>query len=628
MANILLFFRSEQPCSSLRTGVFIFSMLFLCAFSSYGQHSIQGRVVDGTNQAVAGATIVLKSKSTGAAAEEKTSTDTNGRFNFTTDKPLPLTLTVNFLGYKTQEIDVHDANEPVTITLVEELNQLDETVVVGYTTAKRSSYTGSVAVVGAEELDKLQITTVGKALQGTVPGLQSIAQAGQPGSDASLFVRGIGSVNASTSPLFVVDGVPGANPNQLNPKDIQSISILKDATASALYGSRGANGVIVVTTKSGALNSKPSVNFSANYGYTGRAVADYDYLSAQEYYELQWEALRNTQLDQGRSALEAAQYATDYLVDGSLKVNIFGPQYSKPVGTDGRLVTGATPLWDDDWGTAISRPGLRQQYDLSLSGGSANTRYYASGGYLNEEGWIRTSEFERYNVRTNVQSKINNWFDLGANVSLSSSFQRAPTQSDSNMGNFANFQRLISSIYPVYERNPDGSYVLDENGNRRWDYGLWRPATAASGVNILGSAEHAISGTRTDAVLLGTNLNITFLKGLLLRTTASIDYRAGSSHSYSHSYYSTGVIAEGAGSASRSSSRTLNYTVNSFIDYTLHLGSAHTFNLLAGPEVYVNHSSSLSGSRSGFQVLGKTEPSAGTVSGVFNGTSADYRLGS
>lgn len=339
-------------------------------------------------------------------------------------------------------------------------------VVVGYGTAKKSSYTGSVAVVGSKELDKLEITSVGKALQGVVPGLQSVSAAGQPGSDASLYIRGIGSVNASTSPLFVVDGVPGANPNQISGKDIQSISILKDASASALYGSRGANGVIVITTKSGSLNSKPVVNFSSSIGFTSRAVKDYSYLSADDYYELQWEAIRNTQMDQGKTAAEAAEYASSYLVDGALKVNIYGPQYPVPVGTDGNLISGATPLWNDDWSKAISRTGLRQQYDLSISGGSENTRYFVSGGYLNEEGWIRTSEFERINLRTNIQSKVNNWFEAGANASLSSSYQKSPTQSDSNTGNFANFQRLISNIYPVYERNPDGSYVLDAEGNK------------------------------------------------------------------------------------------------------------------------------------------------------------------
>ena len=505
---------------------------------------------------------------------------------------------------------------------------MDEVVVVGYGTAKKSSYTGSVAVVGSKELDKLEITSVGKALQGVVPGLQSVSAAGQPGSDASLYIRGIGSVNASTSPLFVVDGVPGANPNQISGKDIQSISILKDASASALYGSRGANGVIVITTKSGSLNSKPVVNFSSSIGFTSRAVKDYSYLSADDYYELQWEAIRNTQMDQGKTAAEAAEYASSYLVDGALKVNIYGPQYPVPVGTDGNLISGATPLWNDDWSKAISRTGLRQQYDLSISGGSENTRYFVSGGYLNEEGWIRTSEFERINLRTNIQSKVNNWFEAGANASLSSSYQKSPTQSDSNTGNFANFQRLISNIYPVYERNPDGSYVLDAEGNKKWDYGIWRPTTAVSGANILGSAEHAISGSKTEAVLLSTNMIITFLQGLLLRTTASADYRSWNSHSYSHSYYSTGGISEGAGSASRGSSRTLNYTVNSFVDYSLNLANKHSFNLLAGPEIYVNNISSLSGTRTGFQVLGKTEPSAGSTIGTFVGTSDNYRLAS
>ena len=622
MTNILFFFKNNQLFLYLKRAVYVLLILLLFNFKAYAQEVISGTVVDRTNEPIPGVTVFIKSTSSG------TTTDIDGNFSITTDQALPLTLTISFLGFRSEEIDVYEADEHVNITLTEDINFLDEVVVVGYGTAKKSSYTGSVAVVGSKELDKLEITSVGKALQGVVPGLQSVSAAGQPGSDASLYIRGIGSVNASTSPLFVVDGVPGANPNQISGKDIQSISILKDASASALYGSRGANGVIVITTKSGSLNSKPVVNFSSSIGFTSRAVKDYSYLSADDYYELQWEAIRNTQMDQGKTAAEAAEYASSYLVDGALKVNIYGPQYPVPVGTDGNLISGATPLWNDDWSKAISRTGLRQQYDLSISGGSENTRYFVSGGYLNEEGWIRTSEFERINLRTNIQSKVNNWFEAGANASLSSSYQKSPTQSDSNTGNFANFQRLISNIYPVYERNPDGSYVLDAEGNKKWDYGIWRPTTAVSGANILGSAEHAISGSKTEAVLLSTNMIVTFLQGLLLRSTASADYRSWNSHSYSHSYYSTGVISEGAGSASRGSSRTLNYTVNSFVDYSLNLANKHSFNLLAGPEIYVNNISSLSGTRTGFQVLGKTEPSAGSTIGTFVGTSDNYRLAS
>src|SRR5690554_2846167 len=380
MTNISLFFKDIVLSNRFKKQFFTFLILLLSSFTLQAQHTLQGTVVDRGNQPLPGVSIAIES------TLEGTATDIDGRFSFTTNQDLPLTLVVSFLGYRTQEIDVYEANAPIHVVLSEDINFLDEVVVVGYSTAKKSDYTGSVAVVGPRELEKLSITSVGKALQGTVPGLQSVSSAGQPGSDAALYVRGIGSVNASTSPLYVVDGVPGANPNQISGKDIQSISILKDATASALYGSRGANGVIVITTKSGSLNSKPVVNFSASVGFTSRAVRDYEYLSANEYYELQWEAIRNTRIDQGATPGDAAQYASDYLVDGALKVNIYGPQYPVPVGTDGRLVAGATPLWNDDWGRAISRTGIRQQYDASVSGGSASTRYFFSGGYLNEEG--------------------------------------------------------------------------------------------------------------------------------------------------------------------------------------------------------------------------------------------------
>jgi TonB-linked SusC/RagA family outer membrane protein len=605
---------------------FSFLLLLFPVLGAQAQVSISGQTLDGiTNEPVSGVIINIKS------TKVETVSGNDGKFVIESRTPLPVTLLISSLGYQSQEIDVY-SDDPLVVSLKESYNTLEDVVVVGYTTAKKSSYTGSVAVVGTKELERLQITSVGKALQGTVPGLQSIASAGQPGSDASLYIRGIGSVNASSEPLYVVDGVPGASVSSISEKDIQSISVLKDATASALYGSRGANGVIVITTKSGNLNSKATVNFSASYGFTGRAVKDYEYLSPKEYYELQWEAIRNTRLDNGFSATEAAEYASDYLVDGALKVNVFGAQrYPNPVGIDGKLAAGATPLWNDDWAKAISRAGVRQQYDLSVNGGSGNTRYFISGGYLDENGWIRTSEYERYNIRTNVTSKVNNWFEAGVNISASSSFQKSPSQTDSSMGNFANFQRLIAgNIYPVYERdiNGDGSLILDENGNKIYDYGVWRPTTACSGINILGSAEHAISGSRTETVSLRPNINITFLKGLLLKTSAGVDYSAGTSHSYSHSYYTTGVITEGAGSASRSSSRGLRYTINSFLDYTLSLKDKHFFNVLTGPEIYVTNSSSLSGSRSGFQILGKTEPSAGTISGTFNGTSSDYRLSS
>lgn len=604
----------------------IIAVLLAWAFQGQGQTALHGKVVSEQSLPIAGVTIVVTGSPGGRA--DTTLTDAQGVFRVSVASATPFTVRAQHLGYVAQEIAVSDPTREILLTLSEELSVLDEVVVVGYTTAKRSSYTGSVAVVGTAELDRIQVTSLGKALQGTVPGLQSVAPAGQPGADAQLFVRGVGSVNASTAPLYVVDGVPGANPNQINAQDIASISVLKDATASALYGSRGANGVIVITTKSGSFDAKPTVNFSANYGNTGRAVKDYKYLSAQEYYELQWEAIRNTQVDQGQSPAEAAQYATDYLVDGALKVNVFGPQYASPVGTDGRLAAGATPLWNDDWGKAIARTGVRQQYDLSVSGGSENTRYYLSAGYLNEEGWIRTSSFERFNLRTNIQSTVNSWFEVGANVALSSGLQRSPTQEDSNTGNFANFQRLISNIYPVYERNPDGSYVLDQNGEKKLDYGIWRPTTAASGFNVLGTAKHALYGNRTDAVLLGTNFKVTFLEGLFLQTTASVDYRALNRHEYSHPYYATGVIGEGDGVARRRADRTLNYTVNSFLNYRFDLHDDHRFSLLVGPEIYVNSYSLLSGSRTGFEVLGKTEPSAGTIHGPFDGTSHDYRLAS
>jgi hypothetical protein len=202
----LLTLLSRNAGSFLHKLKYTWLMIFCIAFTSHAQNVIRGTVLDEANQPVVGATVAIRAAGAGAV------TDADGKFSISTSKALPLTLTISYLGFKPQEITAASAQEPLSIRLAESTNQLDETVVVGYTTSKRSSYTGSVAVVNAKDIETLQITTVGKALQGTVPGLQSIASAGQPGADADLYVRGVGSVNASTAPLYVVDGIPGAMP--------------------------------------------------------------------------------------------------------------------------------------------------------------------------------------------------------------------------------------------------------------------------------------------------------------------------------------------------------------------------------------------------------------------------------
>jgi len=467
---------------------------------------------------------------------------------------------------------------------------------------------------------------VSRALQGAVPGVQSVASAGQPGSDASIRIRGIGSINASSYPLYVVDGVPySGNINSINSADIASITVLKDAAASALYGSRGANGVIIITTKAGRYNSKPQVSLSTNTGFSQRAVKDYEFVNTDQYFQLQWEALRNNQLDQGKTDQEAAQFASTELVS-NLKINPYGPNYPNPVGLDGQLVPGAVPLWQDDWSKSLSRTGIRQEVNLGVSGGSADSRYFVSGGYLSDKGFIVGSGFRRFNTRVNYNTKVNKWFEAGINVAASSTNQDSPPQSDSDQGNFANFGRLVSNIYPVYERNADGSFKLDAAGNQIYDYGNYRPSAAATGNNLLGIVDLNKYNNKQDALLLRGNLQFNILDGLKLKSSVNTDYNNRNNLSYSNPLFGSG-IANG-GSVTKGSVRTVGYTINNLLDYTFDLGSAHHFNVLGGQEVYVLNISNLSGSRSNFGFDGKTEPNAASLINSFNGSSDQYKLSS
>lgn len=563
--------------------------------------------------------VVVKVKGTKKAV----STDTDGKYVIGVEGS-ENTLLFSFIGFVPQELAL--TADVQNVELAAEDNRLNEIVVVAYGTANKATYTGSAAVVSAKDLENRQVSNVSRSLQGLVPGLQSVAPAGQPGSEATIRLRGIGSVNASSSPLYVVDGIPfSGNINSISNSEIQSISVLKDAAASALYGSRGANGVIIITTKQGQFNSKATVTINANTGISTRAYKDYNYLDNKDYFELYWEALRNTQLDQGKTAAQAAQYASTELV-GALKINPFGAAYPQPVGLDGKLLAGANSLWNDDWTKSLSRNGIRNQLELGISGGSENSKYYVAGGYLNDKGFIVGSGFTRYNARVNYNTKVNKWFEAGLNIAATSTSQDAPPQTDSNQGNFANFGRLVANIYPVYERNADGSYKLDAEGNKIYDFGNYRPSAAATGNNLLGGVALNKYNNKQDALIFRGNFQFNLLKGLKLKNSVNTDYVSRLNHSYTNPGFGSGLA--GKGSVSKSSSRTVGTTINNLLDYTFDLADQHHFNLLAGQELYLLSSSNLSGSRSNFGFQGKDEPAAASLLNSFTGDSDEYKLSS
>ena len=266
----------------------VVSLLLFAGNIVYAEAQQEKRVtgtVTSEGEPLPGVSVQLKGASSG------TITDIDGKYSI--EVPATGTLVFRFVGMRTVEQPVNNRSV-INVTLESESKELEEVMVVAYATAKKYSFTGAASTMKAGEIEKLQTSSISRVLEGTVSGVQASAASGQPGTDAEIRIRGIGSINASSAPLYVVDGVPfDGSVNSINPDDISSMTVLKDAASAALYGSRGANGVIIITTKQGDQNTKATVKVKASLGGSNRAVRDYDRVSTDQYFELYWEALRN-----------------------------------------------------------------------------------------------------------------------------------------------------------------------------------------------------------------------------------------------------------------------------------------------------------------------------------------------
>lgn len=593
-------------------------MLLFC-IATYAQRiTVSGKVTAG-GEGLPGVTVAVKGSTNG------TITSMDGDYSLQTEPQN--TLVFSFIGYETQEVPIN-GQKTINIEMHESSIAIDEVVIaVPYGTAKKSTFTGSASVIDKKIIAASQVSSVSKALQGTVAGLQSFSTSGQPGEDASIYIRGVGSANATTTPLYVVDGVPydGAL-SSISSQDIASVTVLKDAAAASLYGSRAANGVIMITTKQGQNGSAPTIQLSAKYGFSSRAVRDYDQLSTNDYFMLQWEALRNSYMDNGQSAESAAQTASSILATtatGGLGINPYGTQYPQPVGTDGKIVAGATPLWDDSWEDALSQDAHYTDISASISGGSERTKYYFSLGYLNDQGAYICSGFKRYNLRTNITTDLRKWLRVGLNVSATHSVQDYPKQDDTAIGNIVLAARSIPSFYPVYERDlTTGEYLLDENGNRIYDYGNYRKGSY-NGYNFAQSMLYDKKEYKRDAASIRGYLQITPLEGLSYKMSLNIDYNSRFAHFYDNPTYGKEPLT---GEVEKENVRTTGLTYNNVINWNHTFNENHDVRLMAGQEYYEYNTSNFGGSRTGVITDGYYEPDVASTLSSFYGNSDQYKL--
>ena len=471
-------------------------------------------------------------------------------------------LIFSYIGQRTLERAV-GTSDVLNIQLEEDATALEEVVVVAYGTQQKRAIVGSVATVSNEVIEKQQLASVLTSIQGSVPGVNIISAGGQPGDNPTIRIRGIGSINASASPLIIVDGAPfNGNFNTISADQIESINVLKDASATALYGSRGSNGVILVTTRKGRFNAPARVSIRSSVGFADQAVKFHDLLDADTYMPYVWEALRNSnQYVGGQDPVSAGQDASDDLVT-TLGYNPYG--IPNPVDANGNLVSN-NKLWNTDWADLLfNRAALRMEHSLSVSGGSDNTTYFFSANYLSQEGTITTSFFDRITTRINVDTRLNDWFSIGLNGFYSTSEQNYPTQAGSAFQSATQWMFTIPSIYPAYRRDEAGQLILDGFGNPVYDYGNnagqlvngVRPALG--GENALGALYNYDVFNDRSNFTANTYAQINITEGLTFKTQLAYEQYLFDSFNYVNSEVGFAASVGGRVSQSRDITTTTN----------------------------------------------------------------------
>ncbi len=597
------------------------TLAILCYFIASSIALAQGDKVSGVvissedNEPVIGASVVVTGTATG------TVTDFDGRFSFEAPTGAK-TISVSYVGMQTQQQKI---GQNLKIILNPTAEALEEVVVVAYGTAKKESFTGSAEVIKSESIAKRPIANVTKALDGAVAGVQSTSGSGQPGAGASVVIRGFGSISASQDPLYVVDGVPyDGSISAINPSDIASMTILKDASAGALYGARGANGVVVITTKRGAKEGNVNVNVKANWGWASRAIPRYETVDEAGYLEAVFQSYKNSAiLNDGLTSSAAGALAVEQMANGSKKILGANQQYNPynmPIQDLIDPITGkVNPMaklrYNEDWmDEAMADSPLRQEYIATITGGDAKTQYMFSLGYLNEEGLLKTTEFERVNGRANIDSQIKSWLRAGVNASYSRNASNTAAENSASSSNVWYTAQLMAPIFPVFQKDAKGETINDNSGNPAFDYGPNRPAGANANWNTIATLYDDKYESASDN--FNGRLYANFgdfkdgpLQGVKLSVNYGFDLSNGSGLTYYNPY--NGNAASSNGRLTKATSRMFSYTFNQLLTWDRKFGD-HTFSALAGHEFYEYRYDYLMAEKTGFPFGGLFELDAAT----------------
>lgn len=611
--------------------LFFLTVITLSLCASAQTRTVTGTVLDAeTQEELIGASV---SAGTGYGV----ATDANG--NFTLKIPATATsITVSYVGYQTKHVSVKEDGK-LLVLLTPDAKLLDPIIVVAYGEQKKSSFTGSAAVVGSAQIEKTQVTNVLDVLSGKVAGLQLSNVSGAPGtSNPTIRIRGISSIQAGGDPLVIVDGAPYTGDiNAISPNDIESMSVLKDAASNALYGARGANGVILITTKRGKLGDAV-ITVDAKWGANSRASQNYNYLtSPAQYYEQYYKALYNYANTpeiyhqypgsanpinvggMGMSSADAHQWANSKLTGTDtygLGYNVYTvPEGQYLIGSNGKLNPNATLgrmvnykgadywLTPDDWMKYVYQHSLRQEYNFSVSQGTDKSNFFASVNYLYNDGIIVSkSDYKRFSGRLAADIQAKSWLKLGANVSYAHANMTAMEGEEgasNSTGNLFAIATQIAPIYPLFMRDGNKQIMRDERDFARYDYGnnlnggALRPYLGDS--NAISDALLNTSKMTDNNITATGFAEIRFLKDFKFTTNNNVSVYESRGTETVNPYY--GQYAESKGIVYKSHVRNTDFNFQQLLNWSHVFDNSHNLSILAGHEWYKGLTEVLSGQR-------------------------------
>ncbi len=573
--------------------------------------TVKGKVLDEKGEGIPGASVKVKGTTTG------TITDIDGNYELTLpdDKDV---LEIGGVGLESQDVKVVEGTDNITTTLApSSATDIGEVKIYGQTVDKRS-FTGSVSTITAKDLSRRPVTDVAKALEGAAPGVSVTSGGGQPGASPDIMIRGQNTLSASSAPLIVLDGAPyGGTLASINPNDVETMTILKDASATAIYGSRGANGVILIVTKKGVRSERPHIEVDASVGMLNRFMPLYETLGAKDYLITAYSAYAN---GPGQSGLSPdAQGFSNYIgnynpynVPMNQLLNITNRDqqyYEATINPDAKLV------YDDSWLEEVTRTGIRHNYNISISNGNDNSNYYFSAGYTNDEGIVKNSSYDRITSRLNVNAKITSWLRTGMMTGATVSKQRFFVGDQQAYINPFMTAQMMGAIYPVYRYDSTGNKMYDENGDPVYDFGYNtdgnNPSKAnpqirpfATNMNPIASLSlDDRSNKRLDGFGNGY-LEADFLKDFNIRANFVVNYMNNTQNQFQNMLY--GDAANIGGRMDRTVANRVDYTFNQLLTWNPSFGlfnrerNEHNLSVVLGHENYYIRAESVNIERSGF----------------------------